>query len=146
MKKLPVNEPDADGLQDRLGKGGLRVTPQREHVYTVLLGKKDHPTAEEVFIRAKKGMPEISMATVYNCLDTLAKCGLVRQVNVERAATRFCPNMEDHCHFYCDECGGVFDIKSANQSRRFQVALPPGFKASHYETSIRGVCAECSGK
>ena len=36
-------------------------------------------------------MPEISMATVYNCLDALVKCGLVRQVNLDRGATRFLP-------------------------------------------------------
>lgn len=146
MKSKNLNPVQDRQLNQRLADSGLRFTPQRQHVYNVLLEKLDHPTADQVFIRAKQTMPEISMATVYNCLDTLAKCGLVRQVNVERAATRFCPNMEDHCHFYCDECGGVFDIKSADGGRRFQVALPPGFKASHYETSIRGVCAECSGK
>ena len=58
MKKLM--ETEAIGLHERLEKGGLRITPQRQHVYKVLLEKKDHPTAEEVFIRAKKGMPEIS--------------------------------------------------------------------------------------
>ena len=73
--------------------------------------KRDHPTAEEVFIRAKREMPDISMATVYNCLDALVKCGLVRQVTLERGATRFCPNMREHCHFYCDQCESVFDIE-----------------------------------
>ena len=77
MKKLMENEPSDGALQEILEKGGLRNTPQRQHVYRVLIGKKDHPTAEEVFIRAKKGMPEISMATVYNCLDALVSCGLV---------------------------------------------------------------------
>src|ERR1041385_9100151 len=97
-------------LSERLVTGGVRVTPQRQHVYDVLLQKRDHPTAEEVFIRAKREMPEISMATVYNCLDALVKCGLVRQLTLERGAARFCPNMEEHFHFYCDVCGGVFDI------------------------------------
>ena len=91
MKKLTVIEPEAGALQERLEQSGLRTTPQREHVFDVLLEKKDHPTAEEVFIRAKKGMPDISMATVYNCLDALVKCGLVRQVNQDREATRLLP-------------------------------------------------------
>ena len=68
-------------LNERLTTGGFRFTPQREHVYDVLLQKRDHPTAEEVFIRAKREMPDISMATVYNCLDALVECGLVRQVH-----------------------------------------------------------------
>ena len=59
-------------------------------------------------------MPEISHATVYNCLDALVKCGLVRQVQLERGATRFCPNMEEHCHYSCDACGEVFDVRVAD--------------------------------
>ena len=97
-------------LTERLGAGGLRFTPQREHVYDVLLQKRDHPTAEEVFIRAKRGMPDISMATVYNCLDALVGCRLVRQVQLDRGATRFCPNMREHGHFYCNGCDTVFDV------------------------------------
>ena len=89
MKKFSEHNCDDAGLHERLGKGGLRTTPQRQHVYKVLVEKKDHPTAEEVFIRSKDGMPEISMATVYNCLDALVSCGLVRQVNQDREATRF---------------------------------------------------------
>jgi Fur family peroxide stress response transcriptional regulator len=111
MKKLAIEEAGDPGLQVRLERSGLRVTPQREHVYNVLLSKTDHPTAEEVFIRSKKGMPEISMATVYNCLDALVSCGLVKQVNQDREATRFCSNMQPHHHFYCDECGGAHDIE-----------------------------------
>src|SRR5258705_2196051 len=89
-------------LNERLATSGFRFTPQREHVYNVLLGERDHPTVEEVFIRAKQGMADISMATVYNCLDALLKCGLVRQVNLDRSATRYCPDMKQHCPFYCD--------------------------------------------
>src|ERR1041385_803661 len=97
-------------LGERLATSGFRFTPQRRRVYDVLLSKLDHPTAEDVFIRAKKQMPDISHATVYNCLDALVQCGLVRLVQLERGATRYCPNMEEHAHYYCDECGAVFDV------------------------------------
>ena len=77
-------------LNERLHTSGFRFTPQRQEVYNVLLDTRDHPTADQVFIRAKQAMPEISMATVYNCLDALVKSGVVRQVNLDRAAARFC--------------------------------------------------------
>ncbi|MBM3877479.1 MAG: transcriptional repressor, partial [Verrucomicrobia bacterium] len=67
-------------LNERLAHSGLRLTPQRQRVHGVLLEKMDHPTADMVFMRAKAKMPEISMATVYNCLDALVQCGMVRQV------------------------------------------------------------------
>lgn len=146
MKKLAVEEAGDPGLYEQLGKSGLRITPQREHVYHVLIEKKDHPTAEEVFIRSKKGMPEISMATVYNCLDALVNCGLVRQVNQDREATRFCSNMQPHHHFYCDECGVAHDIDRIDDSTEPPVPMPRGFKPSRYEVTIRGLCPECAAK
>jgi Fur family peroxide stress response transcriptional regulator len=138
------NKPNHD-LSARLTTGGLRSTPQRQQVYDVLLQKRDHPTAEEVFIRAKKAMPEISHATVYNCLDALVKCGLVRQVQLDRGATRFCPNMHEHCHFYCDACDTVYDVDLPAKPQP-GVPLPRGFKAERYEIAIHGICPDCAKK
>ena len=129
----------------RLAESGFRFTPQREHVYNVLMHKRDHPTAEQVFFRAKEGMPDISMATVYNCLDALVKSRLVREVNLDRGATRFCPNMRDHCHFYCDDCGGAFDLDFSEKTRA-EFEVPRGFQATGYEISVRGYCAECAAR
>jgi Fur family transcriptional regulator, peroxide stress response regulator len=133
-------------LNERLAARGFRFTSQREHVYRVLMQERDHPTAEQVFMRAKKGMADISMATVYNCLDTLVKSGLVRGVNVDPGAMRYCPNMTDHCHFYCDACGGVFDIDFVLDASCSGMALPKGFKPSAYELSIHGACPKCAKK
>jgi Fe2+ or Zn2+ uptake regulation protein len=130
-------------LNERLAARGFRSTCQREHVYHVLTEERDHPTAEQVFIRAKKGMPDISMATVYNSLDTLVKTGLVREVNVDASARRYCPNMTEHCHFYCDECGGVYDIEFAADASRSGVSLPKGFHASGFDLAIHGTCRKC---
>lgn len=134
-------------FNERLATSGFRLTPQRQHVYSVLLEKRDHPTVEEVFIRSKDQMPDISMATVYNCLDALVKCGLVRQVNLERAATRYCPNMKEHCHFYCDDCGGIFDVDLGTApGGRGGLQIPEGFRVKHFDISIRGLCSECASK
>jgi Fur family transcriptional regulator, peroxide stress response regulator len=132
-------------LGERLATSGFRFTSQRRCVYDVLIHKRDHPTAEEVFFtRAKKAMPEISHATVYNCLDALVSCGLARQVHLERGATRYCPNMEEHCHYFCDECGEVFDVTlPANGALLPQ---PKGFKVDHYDIAAHGLCADCARK
>ena len=87
-------------LNQRLADSGLRATPQRELIYNVLIKKRDHPTADEVFVRVKAEMPTISLATVYNCLETLVECDLVRAVNFERGPTRYCPNLRPHAHFH----------------------------------------------
>ncbi|HEY3760420.1 MAG TPA: transcriptional repressor [Verrucomicrobiae bacterium] len=132
-------------FSERLNTLGLRLTPQRQQVYDVLLARRDHPTADEVFVRAKKHMPEISHATVYNCLGALVECGLVRQVQLDRGATRFCPNMHEHCHFYCDECDRVFDMDMPPKAQA-GVALPRGFRIKQIDLAIHGVCADCAAK
>jgi Fe2+ or Zn2+ uptake regulation protein len=142
MGPVEKKKPDSQ-FNERLTTNGFRFTPQRQHVYDVLLQKRDHPTAEEVFIRAKGGMPDISMATVYNCLDALVRSGLARQVTVDRGATRFCPNMQEHCHFYCDACDHIFDVELPENGPA-AVALPKGFKATRFEIAIHGACPNCA--
>ena len=111
-------------VNECIAEAGLRPTPQRNVVYGVLLDHLDHPTADEVFLRAKHAKPDISMATVYNCLDALVKCDLVKQVNLDRSAMRYCPNMDDHAHFQCEVCGRITDFKSllGRLSRRYRIS------------------------
>jgi Fur family transcriptional regulator, peroxide stress response regulator len=145
LEFMPGNSPGTQ-LNERLANSGFRFTPHRQHVYDVLLQHRDHPTAEEVFIRTKKDVPEISMATVYNCLDALVKSGLVRLVNVDRGATRFCPNMEEHGHFVCETCGSVFDVELPPGSNLGEFRLPRGFTIRHYVIAVHGECSECANK
>jgi Fur family peroxide stress response transcriptional regulator len=69
---------------------------------------------------------------------------LVRKVQLERGATRFCPNMEEHAHYYCDECGAVFDVLL--RAEQPSVPRPRGFKVDHYEIAVHGRCADCAKK
>jgi len=133
------------GYEKAVGGGDLRDTPQRRHVYDLLLHHRDHPTATEVFMRAKREMPSISLATVYNTLETLVGCGLVKQVHVDREPTRYCSVLVEHGHFVCDHCGRVFDIDLAS-GKKMGAAwnLPSGFTISSHEVSLRGACAACN--
>jgi len=127
--------------------GGLRMTKQRKLVYDVLLDERDHPTATEVFLRSKELMSSISLATVYNCLETLSAAGLVKQVNVGRDASRYCPNLDPHAHFICAKCEEVFDIGlKINEDVEAVWALPEGTRIDHMEVAMKGVCAACSEK
>ncbi len=125
----------------RLAASGIRLTKQREQVLAVLTQKPDHPTATEVFLRTKKHVPSISLGTVYNCLEALVESGLVKQVNLDRAPTRFCANLMEHSHFFCERCGSVHDV---NVTMGNGLDLPPGFKVSHADVNLRGTCPKCS--
>lgn len=126
-------------LKESLARKSLRSTRQREHIFTILMGKRDHPTAEEVYSRARHGLPGISLATVYNCLETLVECGLVRQVNFERESTRFCPNLNQHAHFYCRKSGKVYDIElPETEVQHLAAYLPQDFEMENVEITFNG--------
>ncbi len=125
----------------------LRMTPQRSLVHEVLRASHDHPTATDVFIRAKDRMPGISLATVYNCLDTLVEHRLIRQVNLERSSTRFCANLNDHVHFHCESCGAVADAQPLDLIEAPKLwKLPKGSRVTKLDVAIRGLCPECAKK
>jgi Fur family peroxide stress response transcriptional regulator len=126
---------------------GLRLTRQRKHVYEVLLGRQDHPTAMEVFLRAKPAMESLSLATVYNVLETLADRGLVRKVHLDSGSTRYCANSSKHGHFTCTRCSAVLDVPllpGAELEKLHQ--LPRGYAVTQQEVSLRGLCADCLKK
>lgn len=135
---------DLQHYEEAISHSGLRLTPQRRQVFDVLLEERDHPTATEVFLRVKQQMPSISLATVYNCLETLVECGLVKQVNIDREPTRYCPNLKQHGHFVCSECGGVTDVEMAPSAGRNRAwKLPEGYSVTSVELNLRGICATC---
>lgn len=126
-------------LAQKLASSGLRSTPQREVVFSVLLNKRDHPTADEVYARVRHEMPTISLATVYNCLETLVQCNLVRAVNFERGPTRYCPNLQPHAHFHDEETGETYDVDLPPELlNRVKKVLPPNYNASSVEIIFRG--------
>jgi len=140
--KPVANAPSPD---EHIHGRGLRMTDQRRAVYDAVMGKRDHPTAVEVFIRVKTRMPSISLATVYNCLETLTGCGLVKAVNHEREPSRYCPNLQEHAHLFCDGCGGVMDVPLRNRRHPQDVwEFPEDVVVSHHEVSFRGLCQKCA--
>jgi len=137
---LPPSETSAPAAAALALGPEFRLTKQRREVYDVLCGERDHPTATEVFIRAKQRMPGISLATVYNCLETLTHSGLVKQVNLDRGPSRYCPNLKEHGHFHCESCGTIYDIDLPDPA----MPLPRGYVVSRMEVSLRGQCPACT--
>jgi len=132
----------ADDLTRMLADSGVRSTPQREVIFQTLLEERDHPTAEELFNRVKTRLPTISLATVYNCLETLEQCGLVKPVNFERESTRFCPNRREHAHLLDASTGKVRDVElPAELMAQLKAAIPTGFTLDQIEINFRGSSA-----
>jgi Fe2+ or Zn2+ uptake regulation protein len=129
------------------GAPDLRMTPARKEILEMLTGSTDHPTATDVFIRVKNRVPGISLATVYNNIEALTAAGLIKQVNLERAPSRFCANQHEHVHFHCESCGGVTDAAAHTElvaSEHWR--LPKGARINRMDVTLRGICPSCASK
>ena len=142
--KIASSEKQLKRYEESIAQDGLRLTRQRKHVYGALLQRQDHPTAMEVFLRAKPEMGSLSLATVYNVLETLAERGLVRKVHLDSGSTRYCANNAKHGHFTCTGCGAVMDVPLLPGAELEKLHhLPRGYTVTQQEVSLHGVCAAC---
>lgn len=130
---------------DRLRAAGLRVTRPRLSVYRVLAESDDHPTANEIYERVRDSSPGVSMATVYNCLDTLQETGLVGVMNEVHEAARYDAVMERHHHLICRGCDRVVDLHDP-QLDRLTPEGAEGFEVEDLSVHFYGLCADCSSE
>jgi len=138
-----MQEPVNQIVQTLRGKG-LRVTPQRFAVYANLLGRADHPTAEQILGDLNQDAPTSSQATVYSSLQALRDVGLIREVLLEQGICRYDANVGPHHHFRCQSCGAIEDIAWEQfQSIRLE-QLRPGLQVEDYEVTVRGRCDNCA--
>ena len=84
---------------------GLKVTPQRQLLFTLLEGDTSHPTADSLYARASAQMPGFSLRTVYTDLTDLVDMGELQAVTLGSGAMRFDPDVDDHHHGVCDAGG-----------------------------------------
>lgn len=118
---------------------GLRKTKNRKLVYQVLLEHLDHPTAAEVYESVKVINPDVSLATVYNSLETLVEHEAIRQVNFDRESSRYCTNLTEHGHFHDSTSGKIHDISFKNTANLNDfLNLPKGCHVTDLEITIRG--------
>jgi len=99
-----------DAFQVRCRQVGLKVTPQRTAVYKVLVKSKEHPSADMLYRKVRKILPNISLDTVNRTLLTLAEVGVAFIVEGSGDVKRFDGCLETHQHFKCIKCKRIIDF------------------------------------
>lgn len=123
----------------------LGLTKQRKAVLQAIRKSDKHLTANEVFDDARRFLPGISFATVYNSLNYLKKEGLISEIRFGTDAKLYDRKLTQHDHAICNNCGKLVDL---------EVKIPNGFledaanrskfKVDSIELTLRGLCPDCS--
>lgn len=126
---------------------GLKVTPQRMAVYKLLLESKEHPSAEMLYRRVRKSLPNISLDTVNRTLLTLAEMGAASVVEGSGQPKRFDGCIRGHQHFRCTKCDRIIDL----DDRLFESIMIPREISRRYTIHrktiyLEGICDLCRTK
>lgn len=136
-----------DQLTDLFRQQGLRVTPQRQAIFSLLHGDDRHPTVESLYESARAQMPTISLKTVYQTVNDLAAMGEVVVLDLGTGSHRVDPNVEDeHHHLICTRCAKVRDVPLDQLDVRLPARYRRGFSVSAVEINFRGLCDECAAQ
>lgn len=121
------------------------LTKQRRAVLRAVRESDKHLTAGEVFDDARRFLPGISFATVYNSLNYLKKEGLIGEIRFGTDAKLYDRNLTQHDHAICNNCGKLVDLELTLPNGLLEEAADrSNFKTESIELTLRGLCPECS--
>lgn len=128
-------------------ENGRRVTPQRRVVFELLVEDKTHPTANEIYQRVLKDMPDVSRTTVYNTLYELVALGeLVPVEGFGDNGTRYDTDPDEHHHLFCLHCHKLTDINQDFEGFELAAKEKAGYRIVRKRVTFYGYCPECQGE
>jgi Fur family transcriptional regulator, peroxide stress response regulator len=143
--KIQKEKNDMMDVFHQLSKGhGLKITPQRTIIYQELLKAKDHPTADDIYKRIVKKIPNISFDTVNRTLLTFSKIGITNVVEGYGQPKRYDPDMEIHHHFRCIQCKNIIDFHNKEfDNITVPEEIDKQFTVISKKVVLEGLCSKC---
>ena len=117
----------------------MRYSHQRELIKEIVYSTNSHPTADWVFGKVKRSIPNISLGTVYRNLKQLNDEGIICTI-YDGTVARYDWNREPHDHLKCIECGDLIDAEIFRDDIKKIVKKNYNFKVDDVEMTIIGTC------
>lgn len=120
------------------------MTKQRAIILEVIRSDMCHHTAEEIFELAKKRLPTISLATVYNNLHAMEEEQIIRRISGDGGPDRYDNSYIPHGHLFCLSCGRIYDLTLPSLPALISDICMCDVES--YELKVKGICSECKLK
>ena len=89
----------------------MNYSRQRESIKDFLSTRKDHPTADTIYMNIRKQFPNISLGTIYRNLNLLSDIGEITRLTTGDGCDHYDFNTAPHNHFVCTRCHSVLDLE-----------------------------------
>ncbi|MCK5785923.1 MAG: transcriptional repressor [Candidatus Sabulitectum sp.] len=124
-----------------------RGSKQKKAVLSAAKCLCNHPTAQEIYFKAREDILNISFSTVYRNLGILVEEGDLISITSAGSEVHYDHIVKNHCHIQCRSCGKVRDLDVPAVD--FNGILPSdasGFTVDGVCVTFTGTCEECNSK
>ena len=130
-----------DTILQRCEQKSLRMTSQRKIIAQVLEDTDDHPDVEELYTRASKIDPTISIATVYRTVKLFDEAGILDKLEFGDGRARYEDAERDHHDHLIDiNSGSVIEfVDSDIEKLQEKIANKLGYKLMGHKLELYGV-------
>jgi Fur family peroxide stress response transcriptional regulator len=131
-------------FRNKCREADLKITPQRTIIFDALVNDKGHPTADIVFQRVRKKIPNISFDTVSRTLLSFVDMGLLKVVEGYGRPKRFDTDTDNHHHFQCLRCSKIIDFcDTALDAIEIPKDIKSRFTVTGKKVVLEGLCDSC---
>lgn len=123
-----------------------RNTTQKLAIAQVLHQTRDHPSAADIHKRVRRVIPNMSLATVYRNLESMAASGSLTRI-LGACQCRYDVNTEPHHHMLCLECNRLVDV--APDHADVSLVYPDtihGCRIAGAQLLFFGICPTCGSR
>lgn len=120
---------------------GLKMTEQRRIIARVLSNAADHPDVDQVYRRATRIDPRISIATVYRTLRLFEEASILEKHDFGDGRARYeeAPD-EHHDHLIDTKSGRIIEFRNAEiEALQVKVAAEHGYRLIDHRLELYAV-------
>ncbi|MCX7649333.1 MAG: transcriptional repressor [Flavobacteriales bacterium] len=146
-----LKEKAKERLSAYLTAEGLRRTPERFAVLEAAYDMPGHFEPEDLIRKLKEGPLKVSRATVYNTLELLQQCQLIRRRDIGAGSVTYerALGFRQHDHLLCLDCGKIFEFCDPRlHTVEESMGRLLGFDVIEHNLTLSGRCqrSECGKK
>lgn len=130
-------------FSDYLKAHGKRCTTERFRILKCIYNETKHFDAHKLYADLEKESFHVSLATIYNTLEVLCECGLLRRHRFDNVNSEYELAQSSHIHLVCNICGKVCEVDGSEMQISLEKVCGGGFQPAYYTTYVYGVCEDC---